>query len=505
MHLYIILIVFYIAYKVLILVRNDWLSRKWGCKEPTKGGDLLGIETLMSVIKSRRNGTLPDLQKSNYVKYNADTIKTNMLHKQIIHTKNAENVKAIVSTQFDDFSLGKRPEFFKPLLGNGIFASEGERWRHSRNMLKPQFVREQVAHVQSLEPHIQIFAKHISKHDGAVFDIQHLFHRLTIDAATEFLFGESVESLRDASVGFDPAETDFDGKSGFDEAFTIVQTYLALRAVAQDFYFLVNTKEFRENVARIHKFAEHYVRKALETSQEVLDSKSKDGYVFLYELVKQTRDPKILQEELLSIMIAGRNTTASLLSFLFFELSRNPEIWNKLKKEVHEHFGDGDNARLDQITFESMKKCTYLKWVLNETLRMYPSVPQNFRVAKKNTTLPRGGGEDGQSPVFISKGRFVLYTTYSMHRLEDYYGKDADVFRPERWEHLRNIGWAYMPFSSGPRICLGQQFALTEASYVTVRLVQMFQNLESQDPVYPPPKLANATMRHLEGVFVTLT
>lgn len=504
MNWYIIVFTAYIVYKLIILFKNYWLARQWGCKPMEKYGGRFGIKSLINVIRARKEGFLVDYQKQKYIDSDTDTIKSRLFHKQLIHTKNAENVKAVVATQYDDFSIGKRHKFFRPLLGNGIFASEGERWKHSRAMLRPQFARERVAHVQTLEPHLQVFAKHVRKHKGQAFDIQSLFHKLTIDAATEFLFGESVDSLRDTSIGYESLPTDVDGKAGFDDAFNISQNYMMLRALAQDLYFLFDSQEFRDANRKIHKFTGHYVHKALETTQEELDAKSRDGYIFLYELVKQTRDPVVLQDELLSIMLAGRNTTASLLSFLFFELARNPEIWSKLKEEIYEHFGTGDNVHLEKITFESMKKCTYLKWVINETLRMYPSVPQNFRVAKKDTTLPRGGGEDRQSPIFVPKGQFVLYTTYSMHRLEAYYGKDADTFRPERWENLRHIGWAYMPFSSGPRVCLGQQFALTEASYITIRLAQMFPNIESHDPNYPPRKLTNSTMKHLDGVFISL-
>jgi cytochrome P450 len=67
-----------------------------------------------------------------------------------------------------------------------------------------------------------------------------------------------------------------------------------------------------------------------------------------------------------------------------------------------------------------------------------------------------------------------------MHRRKDLYGEDADEFRPERWETLR-VGWGYLPFNGGPRICVGQQFALTEAGYTLVRLVQEFEKIESRD------------------------
>ena len=68
-----------------------------------------------------------------------------------------------------------------------------------------------------------------------------------------------------------------------------------------------------------------------------------------------------------------------------------------------------------------------------------------------------------------------------MHRRKDFYGKDAEEFRPGRWETLRP-GWEYLPFNGGPRICIGQQYALTEASYTTIRLMQEFKGIEARDP-----------------------
>ena len=143
---------------------------------------------------------------------------------------------------------------------------------------------------------------------------------------------------------------------------------------------------------------------------------------------------------------------------------------------------------------------------MNEVLRMYPSVPINFRVANKDTTLPVGGGPDGTSPVFIGKGTAVVYSPYITQRVDQFYGKDALEFKPERWENAPKLGWAYLPFNGGPRICLGQQFALTEASYVIVRLAQMFPNLTSKyDGPEPCKKLIHLTMSLMDGAHVQMS
>lgn len=244
------------------------------------------------------------------------------------------------------------------------------------------------------------------------------------------------------------------------------------------------------------------MQKVLEFTPEELEEKLKHDFIFLYELAKVTRDPKVLGDEVLSVMFAGRDTTSALLSFLFFELSRNPEIYEKLREEILDTFGK-DETNLGSITFESMKRCKYLKYCLNEALRMYPPVLVNFRNCYKTTTLPRGGGKSGQEPILVPKGTNVVFNSYALHRSQQHFGKDANTFRPERWETLKP-GWAFMPFLSGPRICLGQQFALTEASYITIRMLQTFKSASNNMTTYPPRKVASPATRLSDGLWVNL-
>jgi len=85
-------------------------------------------------------------------------------------------------------------------------------------------------------------------------------------------------------------------------------------------------------------------------------------------------------------------------------------------------------------------------------------VPVNSRTAIRPTTLPIGGGPNGTAPLLVRKGETVAYSVYTMHRRKDIYGEDAEFFKPERWENdkLANVGWAYLPFNGGPRVCLGR-------------------------------------------------
>lgn len=138
-------------------------------------------------------------------------------------------------------------------------------------------------------------------------------------------------------------------------------------------------------------------------------------------------------------------------------------------------------------------------------LRLHPPVPLNMRFASRHTTIPRGGGPDGLSPVFVAKGTAVSYSSWTMHRLPEVYGPNAEDFYPGRWldpEKPLRPGWAYLPFNGGPRICLGQQSALVEAAYVVTRLVQHFKRLEPRGGVFRE-NLA-LTFSHFDGVKIAL-
>lgn len=103
------------------------------------------------------------------------------------------------------------------------------------------------------------------------------------------------------------------------------------------------------------------------------------------------------------------------------------------------------------------------------------------RIALKDTILPTGGGPTGTSPIFIPSGTNFDTSWYNLHRLPLIWGLDAAEFKPERWEHFKPGPWQYVPFGGGPRGCLGRTKALTEASYVIVRILREFNNIESRD------------------------
>lgn len=252
----------------------------------------------------------------------------------------------------------------------------------------------------------------------------------------------------------------------------------------------------------------HAIERILQLRKRKGASETTLLYVFLDKLMEVTTDSEVLRDEALNIMLAGRSTTASLILSIFYELSRNPEIWAKLRAEIIELFGKGKlPEELATLTFESFKRCVYLWNVINETLRLYPPLLLNLRKAIQDKYLHQGEGSNEEDPCLINKGEYVPLHVYFMHRLEDIFGHDAAVYNPDRWTSIYSkVGSAFMPFVTGLRVCLGQQYALTEASYATVRLMQMFANIESHNcTAYPPPKRITATLQFSDCVHVALS
>ncbi|PYI00619.1 cytochrome P450 [Aspergillus sclerotiicarbonarius CBS 121057] len=465
-------------------------ARRHGCQPAVRANKdpFLGLDQLLPVIRAvGQHKVLKTLQEV-YHRYGNTYTSKRILHPGIF-TIEPENLKTMLSVNFKDYGLGHRIQHYESLLGRGIFDTDGDHWAMSRALIRPNFTRDQVADLTSFENLISDLFALIPRDGKTVVDLQDLFFRYTMDSATEFLFGQSVGSLRMAQseLGFAPA---------FNYSLEAIWMNLLLGP-----FSIFNRDRKAEECNRIcREFAEQFVEDAVYAAQSEKkhpETKRK-SYIFSHELARQTSDKRRILDELLNVLMAGRDTTASLLSNMFFMLAKYPATWDKLRREVASLEG-----RLP--TYEELRNLKYLRCCMNESLRLHPVVPLNERLAMKDTVLPLGGGKDGLSPVFVAKGTQVSYNVYAMHRRTDLYGLDAAEFRPERWEdgHLKPR-WEYLPFNGGPRICIGQQYALTEAGYVTVRMAQKFRTLESRDPG-PWEEALKMTLSSRNGTKVCLT
>jgi cytochrome P450 len=314
--------------------------------------------------------------------------------------------------------------------------------------------------LEAAERHLNILFKALPEEDGESVDIMPLIYRFTMDVSTEFLFGESVNSQLTALESSASNDGKREEEDNFADAMNYAQEYIAWRIRLGALYWIASNKKFERSCKIVKDFADRFVKIALQ--KDIEKEKVKDGkekFVLLDALVAETRDPVELRDQILQTLLAGRDTTSSLLSWALLLLARSPTEFKNLREAVLSQFGT-EKAPKQELTFSSLKSCKAITHVLYETLRLCPLIPVNSRTALRDTFLPTGGGKDRDQPIAIMKGETVGYSAYVMHRRKDIWGEDADEWRPARWEG-RKLGWEWIAFSGGPRVCLGRKSILS--------------------------------------------
>ncbi|CAH0046358.1 unnamed protein product [Clonostachys solani] len=394
------------------------------------------------------------------------TYSVDRLTYQVVQTCDPENLKQVLATGFDDFALpSSRVSVMGELLGSGIFTLDGDLWSHARAILRPSLAKHKMDRLPSiLEHHVQQFLTHIPR-QGEEVDLQPLFFELTMDIATEFLMGYSSNML-------DPSRKREKEQQFFDDYMLCSEEAIKKMSYGPLRFFRLNLAATKAK-KRVFKYMDEYIEECFERQDGTAEMTDKENA--FQEIASAITDRQSLRDQLLHFLLASRDTTASLLSNLFFVLAKNPQTYARLRSEVL------SKVAFETPTFSGLRDIEYLRWCVNESLRLHPVIPSNGREATRDTTLPRGGGTDGKSPLFLRKGAVVLYNVFSMHRDPAIFGDRVDEFVPERWSGLRP-GWGFLPFSGGPRVCVGQHFALIETYYLVTRIVQTFERLESKDP-----------------------
>lgn len=275
----------------------------------------------------------------------------------MLATLDPQNIKTILATSFDDFDKGPRIRAgFVPLIGNGVFAPDGKRWHEGRALLRPSFAKSEMNDTQLFERHFQCFLRLLPA-DGVAMDLQGLLNRLTMDMATDLLFGSSTGSL---SVSENSEATRFSlaAETGLKAAFMDI----SLGRISK----ILNYQNAGRAREYGHKTVDRYVQETLERWPEGLagvyphETTNKGRrYLFLEHLVEKTKDTQTLRDQSLSALFGGRETTASLLSKLLYILARLPNTWGKLRTEAL-------NLCDQPLNQETMKNAPYLSYCIHE-------------------------------------------------------------------------------------------------------------------------------------------
>ncbi|KAG9105044.1 Cytochrome P450 52A3 [Ceratobasidium sp. 370] len=193
-------------------------------------------------------------------------------------------------------------------------------------------------------------------------------------------------------------------------------------------------------------------------------------------LVSRTDDSALIRDTLLAFLLAGRDTSASLLTFLTYVLATHPDVYQRLEAEIEEVITLNDSVTIDDI-----RNMRYLRATINETLRLFPPVPFNIRRSTNTPSVLPSLLSHVPGGLYMYPRCSITFSPLHIHRRKDLWGDDAEEFKPERWltgensakVHVTNP-YAFLPFNGGPRMCLGQNLAYLLVSQTVVDLVRRF-------------------------------
>ena len=354
----------------------------------------------------------------------------------------AEYAQHILVEHADDFSKGKL--MHKAVGNNGLFVSEGEFYRRQRKLMAPCF---QPRHIASYSETIVRYAKRLMQEweDGAVIDIDHAMFRFTMSIVGKVLF-----------------DTDF--LSETDALGAAINTGLAhaVRTLSSPFMLPLSIPTpYNQRVRQATRLLETRLFQMIEERRQHPDDRN-DLLSHLLQARDDEGQPMSDQQvidECVTLFTAGHETTAAALAWTWYLLCEHPQSYQKLQQEVDQEL----QGRLP--TFEDLPRLPYCLHVFKETMRLYPPASGILRESLHATVI------EGYR---VPRGASILISPYTLHRRADTF-PDPESFQPERFEPTREKllpRSAYIPFGAGPRICIGNHFALMEGQLLIAAIAQ---------------------------------
>lgn len=387
-------------------------------------------------------------------------------HKALYFFNHPDYAKHVLADNAANYQKGIGLVHARRALGDGLLTSEGQLWRKQRKVIQPAFQSRRIAAQASA----------IAQEGAALVDrLRVRGRRGPVDIPTEMttltlgVLGHTLldaDLSRFASIGGDFAAVQ-------DQAMFELETLSAVPTWIP----LPKQLRFRAARRRLQRIVDQLV------SERAGRSAGRDDVLSRLILsAADESDPRVgrqrLRDELVTLLLAGHETTASTLSWSLFLVDRHPEVREKLRAEALEVLGDG------LPTADDLGRLRYTAQVIEEVMRLYPPV----------WLLPRKSlAEDRVGDYHVPAGADVVISPFTLHRHPSFW-HDPDRFDPDRFASAGSGGrprYAYIPFGAGPRFCVGNHLGLMEAVFVLAMLVRDLRLTKvAGHPVQPEPMLS---------------
>uniref|UniRef100_R4FQF2 Putative p450 enzyme n=1 Tax=Rhodnius prolixus TaxID=13249 RepID=R4FQF2_RHOPR len=427
-----------------------------------------GLGLLMAVI---RDSEMVSVLTYYYKKY-PRILATYIVGMPLILLHQPDDLEILLGSA-THIKKGFEYEILKSWLNEGLLLSTGEKWRHRRKLLTPAFhFRILEDNLQSLNKHARYLLRNILEQDGKPFAADQLVTLCTLDVICETAMGISLNTQDNQALEYVDAVKRL-------PSLVVDRIRKFWKRKNWLYYLTISGRKFHKSLTTLHNFTEKIIQERklsysteiprnnqnTESEELLLPKKRKAFLDSLLEL--DLKYPNLfsdldIREEVDTFMFEGHDTTSVTLTFALYLLGLHPEIQEKTFEEQYNIFGDSDRA----ATRPDLNEMHYLEMVIKETLRLYPSVPYISRSIAEDLILPGN--------VVLPAGANVLVLPYFLHRDVRYF-PDPEVFNPERFtiENCKTRHpYSYIPFSAGPRNCIGQKFAMMELKVVLSTIIR---------------------------------
>ncbi|CDY61020.1 BnaAnng17300D [Brassica napus] len=361
-------------------------------------------------------------------------------------TCHPKNVEHILKTRFDNYPKGPMwRAAFHDLLGQGIFNSDGDTWLMQRKTAALEFTTRTLR---------QAMARWVN---GAIKN-----RLLTFDNICGLTFGKDPETLS-PDLPVNPFSVAFDTAT---EATLKRLLYTGFLWRIQKAMGIGSEDKLKKSL----EIVETYMNDAIDARKNSPSDDLLSRFMKKRDVNGNVLATDVLQRIALNFVLAGRDTSSVALSWFFWLVMNNSEVEKKIVDELStilkETRGSDQGKWAEKpLEFDEADRLVYLKAALAETLRLYPSVPQDFKYVVADDVLPDG--------TFVPKGSTVTYSIYSIGRMKTIWGQDCLEFRPERWLTAEgdrfetpNDSYKFVAFNAGPRTCLGKDLAYLQMKSV---------------------------------------
>ncbi|XWS30407.1 hypothetical protein CRYUN_Cryun24cG0114800 [Craigia yunnanensis] len=398
-------------------------------------------------------------------------------------TSHPMNVNHILCRNHDNYEKG--PEFreiFEP-FGSGILTSDSHVWKSQRKVLQ-SFMKNNMKYSmyvdrmfwKKLEKSLIPVLEHVMKL-GVEVDLENLLQRFDYDNICLLALGVDPNTL---SVDFpnDPSKV----------AFIEVEESLLYRNMVpkmvwkmQRWLQVGEEKKLRKGL----KIVDDFVYGCISSRREKLRSEKRmeddDQFDLLTAFISEEegsemsaygKSDKFLRDTAYSFITAGKDTISICLTWFFWLIETHPSVQNKILEEIKANSPTSKDGNLVSFSVEELNKFVYLHATLCETLRLYPPVPVNNKSSIESDVLPSGDR--------LGPRTRILLSIYSMGRSKEIWGEDYLEFKPERWiselgKIVHKPSYMFIPFGTGPRVCLGKDMSMKQMKTVVINVLQKYE------------------------------